>query len=767
MKKRHKERKTTTGPSTNQTRSSFDPERFRWGLFFLIAAGVLSVFFPSVHFEFLVWDDYQNIVDNPNIRSFSLQNLRWMFTTSHLGPYQPLSWISLALDYRFWKLDPFGYHLMNIFWHSINGACFFILILMLLKTHRENFTSLPVISGCTSWEVFAAFTGALLFALHPLRVESVVWATERRDVLCGFFSLLSFITYMKAADRGQKPPRSIPYWYLLSLVFFLLSLLAKAMSVMLAPVLVILDYYPLKRVSGGVLCYFRPASRRILLEKVPFFFLSLVFGLMAVRGQVLEATRLEAAPLPVAERIGVVFYGILFYLRKTLFPDWFAPFYGIPYELRSSNPWVYLSPVAVILITAALVRLRRSYPALLAVWLSYVVMLLPVSGLFQSGIQIAADRYSYLPTLGFFVLIGSGFGFLSRSAAGKTIAGNRAKAAVLLFVAVLAATVYQTRNYMEHWRNSESFWSLEKEYYPYEPRVYLNMGEYFQKTHRVDDAIRLYREAIRLHPDFVLVYKKLGYVYNNMGRYSDAVNAYSNAVRYDPEDEESFYNIGVIYFKLNKISEAVSAGYKAVELKPENPAAHLSLGVYLNASGRAEEAMASFRRAIQLRPDYAEAHNNLAGVLASTGDATHAEESYQKAIRIKPDYAAAYRNLGIFYMGLHRDHAAAEALQKAVGLGQTEPAVRNSLAWLYATSPDPDVRNGKKALQLAIKICEEDGYTNPAFLDSLAAAYAEAGDFEHAIQYQTRALQLISTPNKGFRLRLESYRKGRPWRESQ
>jgi len=649
---------------TNSFQSGTVPFHWLWLSCLFITVSVLIVFYPAAHFEFLVWDDYQNIVENSNIQGLSLKNLRWMFSTFYMGPYQPLSWISLALDYRFWKLDPFGYHLINIFWHSLNGACFFILILMLLRAHRENYTKSPVSSGYTSSEVFAAFTGALLFALHPLRVESVVWATERRDVLCGFFSLLTLLTYLKAGQTANNPSGRRSLWYFLSLFFFFLSLLAKAMSVMLAPVLVLLDYYPLKRVTGGIRDYFRPESRKILMEKIPFFLLSMIIGLAAIKGQMVEAGRVEAGSLPIMKRMLVVFYGIFYYLRKTFFPDNLAPFYNIIFDLKTSNPFVFLSPVFVLFITAALFLYRRAYPWLLAVWLSYMIMILPVSGLFQSGIQIAADRYSYLPALGFFVLIGTWFGLLFRHASHQKNGQADYLWPILLFLSILAGTVYQTRSYMHNWQNSETLWALEKKYYPYEKRVYLNMGEYFARTHRIDDGVQLFMEGI------------------------------------------------------------------------------------------------------QRLPKLAELYNNLAVFRVEQGKTREAVEAFQKAIELKPGYAEPYKNMGLLYLKNGEHRLAVPLIQRSIDLGYPDANLKNNLAWVYATSSDPQIRDGGKALALARGICEETGYKNPAFLDSLAAAYAETGDYARAEEYQRMSIELLAHPEEGFLARLNAYRSKRPWRET-
>ncbi|NCP03172.1 MAG: tetratricopeptide repeat protein [Deltaproteobacteria bacterium] len=742
------------------------PELRLWLLAALIALCVTAVYYPTTHFEF-VWDDYQNIVDNPHIRSFSLENLKWMFTTFHMGPYQPLTWVSLSLDYLFWELNPLGYHLTNMLLHSMNGACLFFLILLLLKAHRIHSRLNSAVEGSPAWEVAAALAGALLFALHPLRVESVVWTTERRDVLCGSFFLLSLITYVKTYGLNREPNRLVPSGYLLSLFCFALSLLSKSIAVTLPLLLVILDIYPLKRLQGGLKGIYKKESRRVLLEKIPFLLLSLVIGLAAIRGQALEAQLLNTETFAWWKRLAVMFYGIFYYAYKTLFPFSLAPFYRIQYELQLSNPFILISPAMVMLITAFVFRFRRTYPALLAVWASYVTMLLPVSGLFQSGGHIVADRYSYLPTLGFFVLLGTLFGLLYRGHSEKRWDGKRALVSALLFSAVSGAAAYQTITYMSHWQNSVSLWNLEKKYYPKEPIVYSNMGDYFLREGSYEDVVRIFQEGIQQLPSIVKFYKQMAFGLNKLGRHQRAVEAYHLALQYDPNDYESYYNLGNSYYQLGEVPEAIAAGRRAAELNPNKPEALLSLGAFLHAAGEKDEAISSFQKAIRIKPDYVEAYNNLAGVYAMKGDRSLAEETYRKVIQIKPDYAETYKNMGFFYYSLHMDQQAVEALEKSRSLGETDPNVSNTLAWIFATSSDPAMRDGSKSRKMALDLCKRTAFRVPAFLDSLAAAYAESGDFEQAVEYQTQALKLLPTPNENFMMHLKSYRKGLPWRERQ
>src|SRR2546425_4365958 len=304
--------------------------------------------------------------------------------------------MTLGLDYLLWGLNPFGYHLTSLLLHAANAVVFFFVVRRLLTralpSPAERGHALAVSAG----------VAALVFAIHPLRVESVAWVTERRDVLSGLFYLLTILLYLRACERGARSRG----WYWLSVAAFVCALLSKSMVVNLPVVLLILDVYPLRRLGGFVGWWSDPA-RRIYVEKIPFVLLAAAASAIAVMAQSSVHAAASLAQLSLPGRLVVSAYGLSFYLWKMVVPVNLSPVY----ELRPPvNPWAtpfLLSYGVVLVITATVLALRRRVPGLLAAWLAYIVVLSPVLGTFQSGPQIAADRYTYLANLGWAILAGA------------------------------------------------------------------------------------------------------------------------------------------------------------------------------------------------------------------------------------------------------------------------------------------------------------------------------------------------------------------------
>src|SRR5881628_957620 len=362
----------------------------------LVALVTFAAFLPALHNQFVNWDDDKNFLDNPYYRGLGWSQLRWMWTT-HLGHYIPLTWMTLGLDYLLWGMNPVGYHLTNLLLHVANAVVFFFVVRWLLtralSSPSERGYALAVSAG----------VAALVFAIHPLRVESVAWVTERRDVLSGLFYLLTILIYLRACERGARGRG----WYWLSVAVFVGALLSKSMVVNLPVVLVILDVYPLRRLGGSIGWRSEPA-RRVYVEKIPFVLLAAAASAIAVMAQSSVHAVASLAQLSVPGRVAISTYGLSFYLWKMVVPVNLSPVY----ELRPPvNPWAtpfLLSYGVVLALTAIALALRRRVPGLPAAWVAYIVVLLPVLGIFQSGPQIAADRYTYLAGLGWAVLAGAG-----------------------------------------------------------------------------------------------------------------------------------------------------------------------------------------------------------------------------------------------------------------------------------------------------------------------------------------------------------------------
>src|SRR5213592_3683149 len=368
----------------------------RWLAPLLVALFTLAAFLPALQNQFVNWDDKDNFLDNPHYRGLGWTHLRWMWTT-HLGHYIPLTWMTLGLDYLLWGMNPVGYHLTNLLLHAANAVVFFFVVRRLLtralSSPSERGHALALSAGFAS----------LVFAIHPLRVESVAWATERRDVLSGLFYLLTILMYLRAYEFGARGRG----WYWLAVAVFVCALLSKSMVVNLPVVLLILDVYPLRRLGGAIGWWSEPA-RRVYVEKIPFVLLAAAASAIAVMAQSSVHAALSLAQLSMPGRLAISAYGLSFYLWKMVVPVNLSPVY----ELRPPvNPWAtpfLLSYGVVLALTAIALALRRRVPGLPAAWVAYIVVLLPVLGIFQSGPQIAADRYTYLAGLGWAILAGAG-----------------------------------------------------------------------------------------------------------------------------------------------------------------------------------------------------------------------------------------------------------------------------------------------------------------------------------------------------------------------
>src|SRR5438876_3980700 len=408
-----------------------------WLVPVLIALVTVAAFLPTLQNQFVNWDDDENFLDNPHYRGLGWTQLRWMWTTFHLGHYIPLTWMTFGLDYRLWGMNPFGYHLTSLLLHAANAVVFFFVVRRILAL------ALPGPSERGHALAVSAGFAALVFAIHPLRVESVAWATERRDVLSGLFYLSAILVYLRACERGERGR-----WYWGAVALFGCALLSKSMVVNLPVVLLILDVYPLRRLGGSIGWWSAPA-RRVYGEKIPFVLLAAAASAIAVMAQSSVHAAVSLAQLSALDRLAVAAYGLSFYLWKTIVPLNLSPLYELrPPVNPGATPFI-LSYGVILAISAIVLALRRRVPGLLAAWVVYVVVLLPVLGIFQSGPQIAADRYTYLAGLGWALLAGAGLLSASRRYPLLTTG---------LAVFLLLGLGTLTWNQVHVWHDSEKLW---------------------------------------------------------------------------------------------------------------------------------------------------------------------------------------------------------------------------------------------------------------------------------------------------------------------
>src|SRR5213083_1205831 len=516
----------------------------RWLAPLLVALFTLAAFLPALQNQFVNWDDKDNFLDNPHYRGLGWTHLRWMWTT-HLGHYIPLTWMTLGLDYLLWGMNPLGYHLTNLLLHAANAVVFFFVVRRILTlappSPSERGHALAVSAG------FAA----LVFAIHPLRVESVAWVTERRDVLSGLFYLSAILVYLRACERGARGRG----WYWLSVAVFGCALLSKSMVVNLPVVLLILDVYPLRRLGGFVGWWSGPA-RRVYVEKIPFVFLAAAASAVALMAQLSHDTMVPVVRLSALGRLAVSMYGLSFYLGKLVVPVNLSPLYELPPTVNPGALPFILSYGLVLAITALVLVLRRRVPGLLATWLAYIVVLLPVLGIFQIGLQIAADRYTYLAGLGWAILAGAGLLSCWRTSRGSKTGTPAALLVAGVAICVVVGLGVLTWNQVQVWRDSERLWAHALAIDPDSPVAQNNFGYELDRRGKLAEAIDHYRQALRIKPDYALAHTNWGAALGRQGKPAEAIDHYRQALRIKPGDALAHTNWGVELAQQGKLAEA-------------------------------------------------------------------------------------------------------------------------------------------------------------------------------------------------------------------
>src|SRR5437870_448782 len=472
----------------------------------LIAVVTFATFLPALHNQFVNWDDDKNFLENPHYRGLGWTQLSWMWTT-HLGHYIPLTWMTFGLDYLLWGMNPLGYHLTNLLLHAANAVVFFFITRRLLTRALPS----PSERGHTL-AVSAAFA-ALVFAIHPLRVESVAWATERRDVLSGLFYLSAVLAYLRACDRDERGRG----WYWAAVGLFAGALLSKSMAVNLPVVLVILDVYPLRRLGGATGWWSEPA-RRVYVEKIPFVLLAAAAAAIAVMAQLSVHAAASLAQLSVPGRVAVSAYGLSFYLWKMVVPLNLSPLYPLSPIV---NPWAMpfvLSYTMVLAITAIALALRRRVPGLPAAWSAYVVVLLPVLGIFQSGPQIAADRYTYLASLGWAILAGACLLFCWRISRTSTTGTPTTLPIAGVAICVVAGLGVLTWNQVHIWHDSERLWTYTVAIHPNSSLAQFSLGIVLSAQGKPTEAIEHFQKGLQLRPDEPSAHTNLGVALIQQGK---------------------------------------------------------------------------------------------------------------------------------------------------------------------------------------------------------------------------------------------------------
>lgn len=573
--------------------------------FHLIVGAVISlltclIYTPALNNGF-VWDDTTYVLNNTFIHSLDMHSFYKMLTTFYASNWHPLTWFSHAVDYALWGTEPFGHHLTNIILHGINTfLVFFLVTQLMLRARGMNVVSprnkmLPSISFRS---LVVAAVSALLFGLHPLHVESVAWVAERKDLLCPFFSLFTMISYLSYASSAVRRQRWIGF--AACLTFFVFALMSKPMAVTLPIILLLLDIYPIRRFSPrNMTCL------PVIWEKIPFFMLSTASGIITIMSQRAGRAVISLEQWDLNSRLLNALNSLTFYLGKMIAPFELVPFYPVPGHIQWHDSHILSSAILVLTITGfCLWMARKGKYLFLTVWLYYVITLLPVIGIVQVGNQAAADRYTYLPSLSIFLLTGIGVSSVFE----KCFPMKRNNLFIGLMLILLCAMMLLlgrlTIQQIKIWDNPESLWSHVIEVYPNKvPKAHYNLGLFYAKQGRLDEAIVQFKDALAIDPNYANAHSNLGRAYDEKGMLDEAISECNKTLAIDPKHAVAYNNLGTIFKKKGMLDEAISHHKKALNIKPNYAEAHYNLSVAYYYKQNYESAIVHCDRAIELGLD--------------------------------------------------------------------------------------------------------------------------------------------------------------------
>jgi len=567
----------------------------RWtvvGICLFLAALVWLVFGQTLGHEFVNYDDDVYVSENPAvIHGLNLAGVGWAFTHIVASNWHPVTMLSHMLDCRLYGLHAGGHHLTNVLLHMTAVILLFLVL--------REMTGAP-------WR--SAFVAAV-FAIHPLRVESVAWVAERKDVLSGVFFMLTLWAYVRYARRPFSLIR-----YLLLVALFTLGLMSKPMLVTLPFLLLLLDFWPLRRLDNpDHLPEIFSVPRRLFLEKIPLLALAAAVGAVTVWSQQNVISLGEQRPLPL--RIENAAVACMVYLGQMVYPANLAALYPLP---AGHQPLLESWGAALLLalISGGMIAWRRKFPFLLVGWFWYLGMLVPVSGLVQVGLQAHADRYTYLPQIGLYLLVV--WLLAERFPRQRTWLSGLA----IITIAALAATAHRQTTY---WKTSESLWTRTLAVTGQNSTAHNNLGNALFQKGRVEEAVAQYQKTLALQPDHAKAHYNLGNALAQQARLDDAISEFQKALAIQPDQVGVLNNLGTALLRNGQVDEAILQLQKTVALQPDAAAAHNNLGAALFRKGKMDEAIRHFQTALALQPDSDDAPNNLARIawlLATSPDAS-------------------------------------------------------------------------------------------------------------------------------------------------
>ncbi|MEA2710308.1 MAG: protein O-mannosyl-transferase [Phycisphaerales bacterium] len=785
---------------TNDSRARPGPAEYggeaRW-LVWAIAAALaivtLALFWRTGDFEFVNYDDPNYLTLVPEVRNgLSPQTVRWAFTSSHHCNWHPLTTLTYLAESSVFGVDNPGlFHLTNVVLHAAGTVVLFLV----LRAMTAAAVTTTAAAGATTWP--SALVAAL-FALHPLHVESVAWVSERKDVLSALFMFLAIAAYTAYARRGGWR------WYLATVALLILGLMSKPMLVTLPFVFLLLDFWPLER---------RQRWTRLVLEKVPMIAIALVSSVVTfvIQRDCGAMSTIEKSPL--GPRLANAAMAYVQYVVKAVWPTNLTVFY--PYSDDLTKPPLSYWPlglIALLAATAAVVWFGRGGRRYLPVgWFWFLGMLAPVIGVVQVGQQAMAERYTYLPLIGLFIMVVWG----ARDAALRGGPGRRRGIAVTAAVVLLACTVASARQ-LGYWRNSHLLFERGLEVAPDNPVFRFHVAEAYRQQGQAEEAIEHYRRVLEFDPNNADAMGNLGLSLAMTGRNAEGMEMvekslqileahakHTNSLAARQRHAAGYHNVALLKLQAGDLTAAERALRRVLEIDPSNPESHTTLAVVLMQTGRLDEVEPRLTDALKLAPRHGATYKQLGHLRLKQNRPAEAIEAYRQAVKLRPADTEADFHLGL---ALSQGGQAAAARQHFVEFGARYPgdarpyfqigvmaqtagdaagavaayqealrrdpasAARNNLAWLRATAMRAADRDATEAVRLAESLRDEPGGRRPEVLDTLAATYAEAGDFKRAVETATAAVDLADRAGDlkladAIRHRLGLYERKQPYRE--
>jgi tetratricopeptide (TPR) repeat protein len=677
-------------------------------LFFVIA--ILLVYWQVRNYSFVNYDDRQYVTHNHHVNTgFTLESIKWSFTAIHASNWHPVTWLSHMLDSQIYGMNAGHHHMTNVLLHILNT----LLVFLVLKRMTGKL-----------WH--SSFVAAL-FALHPLHVESVAWVAERKDLLSTFFWMLALWSYTRYVEGSAFKH------YLLVVLFFIIGLMAKPMLVTLPFLLVLLDYWPLRRFELAPGDPINSQHRRfnfgLIYEKIPLFFLSALSSIVTYIAQESSGAVNSLAVIPFHIRIANATVSYVSYIGKMIWPHHLAVFYPYPEAIELWK--VAGAGVLLGIISVAVCRMVRTKPYFAVGWFWYIGTLVPVIGIVQVGVQKMADRYTYVSLIGLFIIIAWGVSDILDKWRYKRIilAGST--------IVVLSAFTIYTWFQIKNWQNSITLFEHALNVTVDNSVAHINLGEALAGQGKTEDAIRHYNEALRIKPNLAAPLLNLGVALREKGEIDEAVKHFSRILRFKSDCVEAYYELAETLKKKGDVDGAVKYYLDAIRIKPDQARLYNNLGAILADKNKPGQAREYFYKALEVDPNYAGAYYNLGKISANQGQIQDAILNYRNAFRLDPDMTEALYHL----------------------------------SWILACCESEKYRNGVEAVKLAEQLCEITQYGQPLALDALAAAYAEMKRFDKAVLTAEKALQLALDHGSkelaaGLKERLELYRKGLPYRQT-